>query len=201
MRHRMLAAIVAVGFTSAAAAGCAQVPQTEIDAAKASVDQANSAGAQDYAEESYRAVQDAQTALDAEVAAQADKFSLTRSYTRTTELATALKTAADKAAADAVTGREAARNESMTLIADAKTSLEQAQQMLAKAPRGKGTAQDLEALKADLDGAATSITEAETAFATDNYREAKAKAEAARAAAANVTAAVEQAMAARRGGV
>jgi hypothetical protein len=197
----MLAAIVAVGFTSAAAAGCAQVPQTEIDAAKASVDQANSAGAQDYAEESYRAVQDAQTALDAEVAAQADKFSLTRSYTRTTELATALKTAADKAAADAVTGREAARNESMTLIADAKTSLEQAQQMLAKAPRGKGTAQDLEALKADLDGAATSITEAETAFATDNYREAKAKAEAARAAAANVTAAVEQAMAARRGGV
>ena len=94
----------------------------------------------------------------------------------------------------------AARNEAMTLIADAKTSLEAAQQVLAKAPRGKGTAQDLEALKADLTGAATSITEAETAFATDNYREAKAKAEAARAAAANVTAAVEQAMAARRGG-
>ena len=163
-------------------------------------EQAATAGARDYAEESYRAVQDAQTALDAEVAAQADKFALTRSYARTTELTTALKAAADKAAADAVTGREAARNEAMTLIADAKTSLEAAQQVLAKAPRGKGTAQDLEALKADLTGAATSITEAETAFATDNYREAKAKAEAARAAAANVTAAVEQAMAARRGG-
>lgn len=200
MRHRILAAIVSIGITSAAAAGCAQVPQADVDAAKAAADQAAASGAQDYADASYRAVQDARTALDAELAAQADKFSMTRSYAQTTELATALKTAAEKASADAVAGRDTARTESMTLIADAKTSLDQAQQILAKAPRGKGTAQDLEALKADLDGAATSIAEAEAAFATDNYIEAKAKAEAARAAAANVTAAVEQAIAARRGG-
>ena len=201
MRHRLSVALVLIGLTSATAAGCAQVPQADIDAAKASVEQATTAGAADYAEESFRAVQDAQTALDAELAAQADKFALTRSYSKATELAAALKAAADTAAQDAVTGREAMKNEAMTLIADAKAALTQAQDMLAKAPRGKGTAQDIEALKADLTGAATSITEAETAFATDNFREAKAKAEAAKAAAASVVTAVEQAMAARRGGL
>jgi hypothetical protein len=183
------------------AAGCAEVPQADIDAAKASVEQATTAGAAEYAEESYRMVQEAQTALDAELAAQADKFALTRSYSKATELASALKAASEKAAQDAVAGREAAKGEAMTLIADAKAALTQAQETLAKAPKGKGTAQDLAALKADLDTAATSITEAETAFATDAFREAKTKAEAAKAACASVVAAVEQAMAARKGGL
>lgn len=198
MRHRLFIVPVLIGMVSLVAA-CASVPQADIDAAKAAVEQATTAGAADYAEESYRAVQEAQTALDAELAAQADKFSLTRSYGKATELATALKAAAEKAAADAATGRETAKNEAMTLIADAKTALTQAQEMLAKAPRGKGTEQDLAALKADLDGAATAITEAETAFATDNYKDALAKADAAKTTAGNVTAAVEQAIAARRG--
>ncbi|HSF99713.1 MAG TPA: hypothetical protein VLA20_01235 [Vicinamibacterales bacterium] len=199
MRHRSFAAFALVGFISAAAAGCAQVPQAEVDAAKATVEQAAAAGAADYAPESFQAVQDAQTALDAELTAQADKFSLTRSYGKATELAAALKAAGEKAAADAAAGKEAAKAEATTLIADAKMALTQAQETLAKAPKGKGTAQDLAALKADLDGAAVSITEAEAAFAADSFNEAKAKAEAAKAAAANVVAAVEQAMAARGG--
>jgi len=200
MRHPSVTALALFAFVAATAAGCAQVPQADIDAAKAAVEQATAAGAADYAPDSFRAAQDAQTALEAELAAQADKFSVTRSYAKATELAAALKTAGEKAAADAATGREAARNEATTLIADAKASLEKAEQMLAKAPKGKGTAQDLAALKADLSGAAMSITEAETAFATEAFIDAKTKAEAAQATAANVIAAVEQAMAARKGG-
>ncbi len=198
MRYRLFFVPVLIGMFSLVAA-CASVPQADIDAAKAAVEQATTAGAADYAEESLRAVQEAQTALDAELAAQADKFSLTRSYGKATELATARTAAAEKAAADAATGREAAKNQATTLIADAKTALTQAQEMLAKAPRGKGTEQDLAALKADLEGAATAITEAEAAFATDSYKDALAKADAAKTTAGNVTAAVEQAIAARRG--
>lgn len=201
MRHRTFAALAAIGFISAVAAGCAEVPQADIDAAKSAMEQAATAGAADYAADSYKAVQDAQAALDAELAAQADKFALTRSYTKATELAAAVKAASEKAAADAVTGREAAKNEAMTLIADAKTALAQATEMLAKAPRGKGTAQDLAALKADLDTASASITEAETAFATDAFKDARTKAEAAKASIQGVVTAVEQAMAARKGGL
>ncbi len=199
MRHRSFAAFAFIGFVSAVAAGCAEVPQADVDAAKATVEQAQAAGAAEYASESFRMVQEAQTALDAELAAQADKFALTRSYGKATELATALKAAGEKAAADAAAGREAARNEAMTVIADAKAALTAAQEKLAKAPKGKGTAQDLAALKADLDTAAASITEAETAFVADAYLDAKAKAEAAKAACANVVAAVDQAIAARGG--
>jgi hypothetical protein len=199
MRHPSIAALAVIGFISATAAGCAAVPQADIDAAKAAAEQSVTAGAADYAQDSYRAVQDAQTALDAELAAQADKFALTRSYSKATELAAELKAAGEHAAQEAIVGRELAKDEAMTLIADAKTALTQAQQMLAKAPKGKGTAQDLAALKADLDTAAASITEAETAFATDAFRDAMTKAEAAKAAAANVIAAIQQAMAARGG--
>jgi hypothetical protein len=199
MRHRSSAALAVIGFVSALSYGCAAVPQADVDAAKAAADQAATSGAPDYAADSYRAVQEAQTALDAELAAQADKFALTRSYSKATELAAALKAAGEKAAQDAVAGREAAKNEAMTLIADAKTALTQAQELLSKAPKGKGTAQDLAALKADLDTAASSITDAETAFATDAFREAMTKAEAAKAAATNVIAAIQQAIAARGG--
>ena len=77
--------------------------------------------------------------------------------------------------------------------------LAQAQEMLSKAPKGKGTAADLEAMKTDLTGAESTIGEAESAFTAERYLDAKAKAEAAKTAAGNVTAAVEAAIAAKKG--
>lgn len=175
---------------------CGAPPQADLDAAKAAVDAAVTAGAGEYAAASMKAVEDAQAALDAELKAQEGNW--LKSYTKAKELATAVKTAGEKASADAAAGKETAKNEATTAIADVKTLLTDAQALLDKAPKGKGTAADIEALKTDLATAGTAITDAEAAIGAGKFLDAKAKAESARTTATNVKTAVEAAIAAKK---
>lgn len=89
--------------------GCSSQPTAEIDSARQSMASASSAGADKYAAESLTQAQAAEAALDAELKTQDGKF--IKSYDRARELAVAAKTAADKAASDATSGRERAEAE------------------------------------------------------------------------------------------
>ena len=86
--------------------GCAAPPAAEVDAAKAAVDKAVAAHADQFAAESLKAAQEARAALEVELTTQDGKWF--KSYARTQELATAAKAAGDKAAAEAVAGKDAA---------------------------------------------------------------------------------------------
>jgi hypothetical protein len=178
-----------------AAAGCAAPPKADIDAAKAALEQATAAGAGEYAAESLKAVQDAQAALDAELKAQEGKWFA--SYDKAKELATAVKDAGTKAAADAAAGKEKAKADATAAVGEAKTLIADAQALLDKAPKGKGSAADIEVMKTDLVNAGTAVTEAETALGAERFLDALAKAESAKAAATTVKTAVETAMAAK----
>lgn len=101
---------------------CASPPTVEVDAAKAAVEKANTDGAGKFAAPSFKAAQDAQSALDAELKLQDDKWF--KSYDKTRELASTAKAAGDKAAADAVTGKK---------TADARAAREKADAARAKA--------------------------------------------------------------------
>jgi TonB family protein len=101
VRFGVITLIVTLAIT-----GCAAPPNAEVDAAKASVDKAVSERAAQYAGESLKAAQQAQTALEAELKAQEGK--LIKSYDRARELAAAAKAAGDKAVAEAAAGREKA---------------------------------------------------------------------------------------------
>lgn len=181
----------------AMAVGCAKPPQAEIDSAKASLQAAIDAGANDYAPASLREAQNAVQALDAEVQAQAKKFSLMRSYKQTSTLAASAKAAAEKAAADAASGKEAARQQAEALLAQARTAMDEANAALKDAPRGKGTEMDLQAMTNDMQTVATQIAEGEAAHQAGRYLESKAKFEAALNQANNVKNMIEQAKAAR----
>jgi len=87
-------------------AGCASPPSADIDAARAAVEKATAAQASQYAPDSLKAAEDALAALDAELKAQEAKWFA--SYDKAATLATAAKTAGEKAAADAVAGKEKA---------------------------------------------------------------------------------------------
>ncbi|HSP92765.1 MAG TPA: hypothetical protein VLN08_17765, partial [Vicinamibacterales bacterium] len=97
-------------------AACGAPPQADLDAAKGAMDSAVTAGAGDYAASSMKAVEDAQAALDAELKAQEGNW--LKSYTKAKELATAVKTAGEKAAADAAAGKETAKNEATAAIGE-----------------------------------------------------------------------------------
>ena len=177
-RILLVPALAGVALLSVA---CAKEPTDALNAAKAAFEAAKTAGASDYAAPALAAAETASAALDAELKAQAEKFALTRSYTKAAELAAAAKTAADQAAAAAVTGKEQMKAEATTLIAGVRGSVDAAKQALAKAPKGKGSAADLEAMAADVAGVETALGDMDAAMTAGNFKGAKAKAEAAKA--------------------
>jgi hypothetical protein len=177
--------------------GCSKPPQDSINGATASLEAARPL-ASDYAPDSLRAADDAKAALDAELKAQEAKFALFRSYKKTDELVNDLKAKADKAAADGNAGKEQAKNDATAAINEATTAVTDAKAALDKAPRGKGTQADLEAMKSDLAAAESTINDANTAMASENYKDAKAKADAAKASAASVVSQIQAAADARK---
>lgn len=176
--------------------GCASAPKADIDAAKTAIDAAVTAAAGEYAADALKAAQDAQAALDAELKAQEGKWFA--SYTKAKELAAAAKAAGEKATTDAAAGKDKAKAEAEAAIAEVKTLLTDTQALLDKAPKGKGSAADIEVMKTDLTNAGTSIAEAEGAVTAGRFLDAKAKAEAAKTACSSVKTAVEAAMAAKK---
>jgi hypothetical protein len=170
-------AIAGVALLSVA---CSQPPTAALNDAKLAIEAAKTAEAADYAPEALAAAETASAALDAEIKAQGEKLALTRSYTKATELATAAKAAAEKATAEAATGKELAKAEAATLAAGVKEAVANAKLVLEKAPKGKGSAADLEAMKSDVAGVEASLGEIDQAVAAGKYKDAKVKAEAAR---------------------
>ncbi len=152
MRARFGVLALVLGFAVMTVA-CGAPPTADIDAAKAAITAATTAGASDYAAASLKATEDAQAALDAELKAQEGKWF--KSYDKAKQLAIDVKTAGEKAATDAAAGKEKAKVDATQAIADAKAALTEAEGLLAKAPKGKGSAADIEAMKTDLATAAT----------------------------------------------
>lgn len=195
MRKALL--LTPVLFVALVVVGCAKPPQAEIDAAKAAVQTAVSAEAGDYASGSLQAAQDAVAQLDQELKAQEEKFALFRSYKKTSELAAAAKSAAEKAEADAQAGKAQAKQEVETMMTEANALVTSVKEMIDKAPRGKGTQADLEMLKSDLAGVESSLADAQNSYNAEKYLDAKAKIQSAMTAANDVKAAIEAAVAAK----
>jgi hypothetical protein len=195
-RISLVSVVAGVALLSLA---CAKEPTDALNAARSALDAAKTAGAPDYAPEALAAADTAAAALDAELKAQTEKFALTRSYSKAAELAAAAKSAADQAAAAAVAGKEQMKAEATTLIAGVRGGVDAAKQALAKAPRGKGSATDLEAMNADVAGVEAALGEMDSAMAAGNYRDAKVKAEAAKATLDKIVADVQAAIDAKKG--
>jgi hypothetical protein len=196
---RKMMAVLPFVFVLVLMVGCAKPPQDAINAAMAAMDAAKPL-ASEYATSSLQAAEDAKAALDAELKAQEDKFALFRSYKKADELVADLKAKSEKAAADAAAGQEQAKNDATTAISSATTALTDAKALLDKAPKGKGTAADLEAMKADLTAAESTINDANAALSGGNYKDAKAKADAAASSAASVTSQIQAAIEAKKTG-
>lgn len=184
-RNLILVLVLAIALT-----GC-KAPQAQIDGAKAAIEAVTKAGADKYAVEELKAVNDSlQKALD-EIAAQDKKFF--KKFGPAKEmLAGVVKQAEDlKAALPAKI--EAAKNLAIQLQGETKTAIDEAKALLAKAPTGKGTKKDIDALKADLAGAETSFADIQAAIDAQDYIAAQDKAKSIQATVATV---VEQVKAA-----
>lgn len=183
-----LALIVVFAFTS-----CAKQPTQLMDQAKAAIQGVIDAKGGIYAKDELNKLQgDLQAALDA-VTAQAKKFF--KKYGPAKEMLT--KVAADAASVQAlIPGRIAeAKAAAETAMNEAKMAVEEATALLEKAPKGKGTKADIEAMKADLAGLTTAMGEVDSAMMSEDYFGAKDKAAVIKEKAAAITEQINAAIA------
>ena len=187
-----------IGALGLVLAACSQMPTVDVDAAKHALDEARNAQSAEYASQAWTAAQDADSKLEAELDAQSQRWSALRSYTVARQLALDTKTAAERSRDEAVAGKDKAKDEASTLMAQAREESTRANAAVSSAPRGKGTEADLASLKSDATSIDGTLVEMQRAFDAGDYINAKVKAQAAIDAAKKIEAEVETAKAGRR---
>lgn len=185
-KHVVLVLAIAVALIA-----CKQ-PTDQINNAKAAIESATKAGADKYAvDESKKLDADLKAAMD-EVATQDKKFF--KKFGPAKEMLAKVQTDADALKAALPAKVEAAKNLAVSLQGEARKGLDAAKALLDKAPKGKGTAKDLEALKGDLAGAETAFADIQKAIDVQDYIAAQDKAKSVSAAAAKVAEQVQAAI-------
>lgn len=181
MKNRKLAVLGVAALTLVVAAGCAKPPQQEIDALKAAMTAAEQAEAPKYASDAWSNAQQAMNAVNAEVEAQANKFALFRSYTKTKELIAAANQSAEAAKQAGAAGKEAARNAANDALAGARGSLDAATAAMAELAackrKPKDFKKDMEMMQATLDGYTAQVAGIESAIASEDFFGARSQAE------------------------
>jgi PBP1b-binding outer membrane lipoprotein LpoB len=179
-------------------AGCAQPPTADVDAAKKAIDEARQAQAAEYAQQSWTQAQDAESKLDIELDTQQRRFAAMRSYTVARQLALDTKAAADRSRDEAVAGRDQAKSEATTLMAQARDEVSKAHASVTTAPKGKGTEADLASLKSDAASIDDTLADMQKAFDDGHFNDAKVKAQSAIDAAKKIEAEIGKAKTERR---
>jgi len=172
--------------------GCAKLPTEEINAAKASVDAVVAEGAQKFAAEDAKKLNDSMQAAQDEIKVQDGKTF--KDYAKTKELLAKVKADAEALKAGLAAKKEEAKKNAAVAQEAAKTSVAEAKALLAKAPKGKGSKADIEALKADLKGIEDSLAEIKTANDSEDYNVAIEKSNAVKGKAAAISEQIKKAM-------
>ena len=158
--------------------GCAEKPMTTLDVADMALKEARQAGAQDYAPEIFREAETTFQRAQEELSIQDSKFAIMRNYESVEGMLQTVNKEAMQAKTEALTNKERVKAEAQAAINDAKSRVGEARIILAKAPMGKGSQADLQALTGDLQTAESMFAEVDTAMGAEDFLGAKAKAQA-----------------------
>ena len=172
--------------------GCAKPPTQEMDAAKVAIDAAIAAGADKYAKDGLKSINDAWAAVQDEVKKQEGK--LFKNYDNAKSMIAKVTADAGALKTEAIQKKEAAKQAANADAAAATAAIAQAKALLAEAPTGKGTKAEIEAMKADLAGIEGSVAEITTLITSEEYYAASDKAKLISAKAAEISAQVQAAI-------
>jgi len=146
---------------------CAKQPTQEINDTKAAVEAATKEGADVYAADELKKLNDDQTTALDEIATQDKKFF--KKFGTAKEMLAKVKADAEALKATIPAKKEAAKNAALTAQQEARAALDEAKALLEKAPKGKGTKADIEAFTADLKGLEDSFPEVQAALDREDY--------------------------------
>lgn len=146
---KLLTVLVAAALVSSLAA-CAKAPQEEMTATKASVEAAAAEGAAKYVAEDNKKVNDEYAAALDEIKVQEGKWF--KNYDKAKQLLAQAKTDAEALKAKTAQVKIELKAAADAALAEATTAVATAKAKLETAPKGKGSAADIEAMKADVAG-------------------------------------------------
>ncbi len=162
MKVMALVAVAALVFSA-----CGSKPTKLIDDAKANLEALAQEGADKYAPEEYKKLNDNLTAALDEVKGQDGK--MFKKFGKAVELLNQVNTDAAALKTELPAKIEAAKNAALALQTEAQTAVTEAEALLKKAPMGKGSKADIEAFKADLKGLTESLPQIQTALDAKDY--------------------------------
>lgn len=191
MKRLLIVTIVPVLMIGAA---CAKAPTEKVTAAEKAVNDARATGAPKYAPEEFAKLESALTNAKSEVAEQDAKFGFLRDYEKAEQGLTVAQTEATRVSAETAKRKEEAKTGAVQAQQAAQVAVTTAQQLVAKAPVGKDRAA-LEAIKADIDGLATSLPDIQKTLDAEDYQAAQVKAKAVQDKSQAVSAELESALA------
>ncbi|HKJ43456.1 MAG TPA: hypothetical protein VKA27_15270 [Sunxiuqinia sp.] len=158
--------------------GCGKVPQAELNAAEAAIDSAKIAGADIYLIEDFTALQDSMKMINENIEVQKGK--LFKKYNAVKDQLAYVTTTANQLVANTETRKQEVKEEVLNVQNKVSTLLQQNNELLTKAPKGKEGKAALEAIKNDLSLIESSNTEVSNMVSDGDFLPALDKAYAAK---------------------
>ncbi len=196
MKSKLIIAIAAMGV-AVLFSSCAKVPQTEIDAAQAAVQDVKDSGADLYVPEAYSALVDSMKSANESV--EVAKAKWFPNYSKAKEQLAVVSQMSIDTKAKAEARKVELKAEVEAMIIEVKALVEENKALIAKAPRGKEGKAALEAISSDLSVAETTVTEVEALLANGDLIGSNDKIKAAKEKATSIKAELEAAIAAKGG--
>lgn len=160
------------------AAGCAKVPQAEIDSAQASLQEAQMAGAEIYQPAQMAALQDSFNKVMEQVEAEKSKFFA--SYADVKDKLAVISQNALQVQQSTIERKEMIKQEIQASLAEISMLLAENNALIEQAPKGKEGVAALEMIKTDLSVIETSVAETNSLLETGDLVAAQGKASAAK---------------------
>jgi hypothetical protein len=157
MKSKFVLGFVMISFV-VLLTSCAKVPQAELDAVKAAIEDARVTGADVYLSNDFAALQDSLNAINQAVEAQKGK--LFGSYKVIKTKIADLTTAAAAVKGNVQTRKDEVKVECDTLMVQLTKMVGEAKGLVTKAPRGKEGAAAVAAINTEIGVVETSVTEA-----------------------------------------
>jgi len=159
MKSKLIMFIALIGL-SVMFSSCAKLPQVQIDAVTAAIDSVKSVGGDVFVPEVYKALTDSLEATKAKVETERAKWF--PSYKKEVASLDLLSQTAFDALVKTEARKAELKAENDALVTEVKGLIVSNGELLKKAPKGKEGREALVAIKADLELATTTVTEAES---------------------------------------
>jgi len=167
MKNRFLVSLTTLMLTALIFTGCTQLPQTEIDAANAAIEEARVAGAEIYLHESFVSLQDSLNVVMLNMESEQSKFM--KNYTIVKEQLAGVVQYAQEVKLSAEVRKEEMNAEVLKAISEVQELVAANRQLILDAPKGKEGTSALDAISAELAAVEVAIDEVNTAVEAADF--------------------------------